>query len=92
MNAIVNFWKESYTSNPLAFYIEAVSAVSVIIGSAILTYTVLDPRPDIFVPFYFVGSSTGLWGAVLRKTAWIVVLTAWFTTMNTIALYQLFLI
>tara|TARA_B100001057_G_scaffold228125_1_gene228407 strand:+ start:9738 stop:10022 length:285 start_codon:yes stop_codon:yes gene_type:complete len=92
LNKITDFWKESYTTNPLAFYIEAISAVSVIIGSAILTYTVLDPRPDIFVPFYFVGSSTGLWGAILRKTAWIVVLTAWFTIMNSIALYQLFIL
>ena len=64
----------------------------VIIGSSILTYTVLSPRPDIFVPFYFVGSSTGLYAAILRKTPWVTVLTGWFTIMNTIALYQLFLI
>jgi len=69
-----------------------ISAISVMIGSFILTYTVLDPRPDIFVPFYFVGSVTGLVGAHMRKAAWIVVLTAWFTIMNSIALFQLFVI
>jgi hypothetical protein len=69
-----------------------ISAVSVIIGSAILTYTVLNPRPDIFIPFYFVGSVTGLVGAYFRKSAWVMVLTAWFSIMNTIALYQLFLL
>ena len=52
MNKIVKFWQLSYTSNPTAFWVEMVSAISVIIGSAILTFTVLDPRPDIFVPFY----------------------------------------
>lgn len=92
MKKILEFWKESYTSNPTAFWIEMFSAISVMTGSAILTYTVLEPRPDIFVPFYFVGSVTSLVAAVMRKAAWIVVLTGWFSTMNVIALYQLFVL
>jgi hypothetical protein len=92
MNKIIEFWQESYRSNPLAFWIEMMSAICVMTGSAILTYTVLAPRPDIFVPFYFVGSVTSLIAAVMRKAAWIVVLTAWFSTMNIIALYQLFIL
>lgn len=79
-------------TNPTAFWIEMISAIAVMTGSFILTYTVLNPRPDIFVPFYFVGSFAGLLGAVLRKTAWVVVLTTWFTAMNIIALYQLFVL
>jgi len=59
MNKIINFWKQSYSSHPIAFWFEMVSAITVIIGSGILTYTVLDPRPDIFIPFYWIGSSTG---------------------------------
>ena len=89
---IKKFWKDSYISNPTAFYMEMISAVFVITGSAILTYTVLDPRPDIFVPFYFVGSVTGLMGAYLRTLPWVMVLTSWFSTMNLIALYQLFIL
>ena len=92
MNAVIKFWRDSYTSNPTAFWIEMFSAISVMTGSAILTYTVLAPRPDIFVPFYFFGSVTSLIAAVMRKAAWIVVLTAWFSTMNIIALYQLFIL
>ena len=91
MNKVLKFWKESYTSNPTAFWIEMFSAICVMTGSAILTYTVLAPRPDIFVPFYFLGSVTSLVAAVMRKAAWIVVLTGWFSTMNVIALYQLFI-
>jgi len=91
MNKLINFWKSSYQSHPLAFYLEMVSAITVIIGSSILTYTVLDPRPDLFVPFYFVGSVTGFAGAYYRQAVWVMVLTAWFSTMNIIALYQLFL-
>ena len=92
MKKIIHFWQESYTTNPTAFWIEMVSAICVMTGSAILTYTVLAPRPDIFVPFYFVGSTTSLVAAVMRKAAWIVVLTTWFSVMNLIALYQLFIL
>ena len=92
MKKIINFWRESYTSHPTAFWIEMISALCVMTGSAILTYTVLAPRPDIFVPFYFIGSITGLIGAHMRKAAWIVVLTTWFSAMNAIALFQLFIL
>ena len=92
LTKILDFWRDSYTSNPTAFWVEMVSAIAVIIGSAILTFTVLNPRPDIFVPFYAVGSAMGLWGAVLRQAAWVVVLTTWFSIMNSIALYQLFIL
>jgi len=89
--SIKKFWANSFKTNPVAFYYEMVSAITVIIGSAILTYTVLAPRPDLFIPFYWIGSVTGFIGAYYRMSAWIMVLTAWFTTMNTIALWRLFL-
>ena len=90
-NSIKNFWVHSYSQIVTAFYYEMLSAITVIIGSAILTYTVLAPRPDLFIPFYWVGSVTGFIGAYYRMSAWVMVLTAWFTTMNTIALRRLFL-
>ena len=89
MNRVVQFWKDSYTSHPLAFWFEMISAITVIIGSGILTYTVLEPRPDLFIPFYWVGSTTGFIGAYYRMSAWVMILTFWFTAMNTIALATL---
>jgi len=91
MNRVRNFWIDSYKTNVTAFYLEMLSAFSVMIGSAILTFTVLEPRPDIFMPFYWVGIVSGFFGAYYRKSAWIMVLTVWFTTMNTIALWRLFI-
>jgi len=88
---IKKFWIESYNTNVIAFYYEMISAITVIIGSAILTYTVLAPRPDIFIPFYWIGSITGMVGAYYRMSSWILVLTMWFTIMNTIAMWRLFL-
>ena len=88
---IKKFWIESYNTNVIAFYYEMISAITVIIGSAILTYTVLAPRPDIFIPFYWIGSITGMVGAYYRMSSWILVLTMWFTIMNTIGLYKVFI-
>ena len=90
IDPIIKFWVDSYKTHVLAFWFEMISAISVMIGSFILTYTVLDPRPDIFIPFYWIGSVTGVMGAYYRMSSWILVLTAWFTIMNTIALWRLF--
>ena len=86
---IRGFFKQSYDTHPTAFYLEMVSAITVIIGSGILTYTVLAPRPDIFIPFYWIGSIAGFFGAYYRSSAWVMILTAWFTTMNTIARWRM---
>ena len=91
MEKIKNFWLNSYNSNKVAIYFEMVSAITVIIGSAILTYTVLAPRPDIFIPFYWIGSLTGILGAYYRLSSWTLILCSWFTIMNTIALWRLFI-
>ena len=90
IDPIIKFWGDSYKTNVIAFWFEMISAITVMIGSFILTYTVLDPRPDIFIPFYWIGSVTGVIGAYYRMSSWILVLTAWFTIMNTIALWRLF--
>jgi hypothetical protein len=37
-----------------------------------------------------VGSVTGFVGAYYRQAVWVMVLTAWFSTMNIIALWRLF--
>ena len=89
--SIAEFFRKSYVSHPLAFNLEMVSAITVIIGSAILTWTVLEHRPDILITFYWIGSLNGYFGAYYRGSAWVMVLTAWFTTMNTIALWRLFI-
>ena len=87
IQAVKQFWIDSYRTSRIAFWFEMVSAISVMIGSAILTYTILAPRPDIFVPFYWVGTVTGIIGAYYRMSSWTLILTAWFFVMNTCLLY-----
>jgi|TARA_R100000455_G_scaffold23967_1_gene12754 hypothetical protein len=92
MESVKLFFIDSYKSNKIAFYIEMVSTLSVILGSLILTLTVLNPLTTVFVPFYWIGSALGLIAAILRKLSWTVILTTWFTAMNTIAMCKIFIL
>ncbi len=92
MQNIKDFWTDSLRSDPVAHYAEMLGAVSVIIGSSILTYTVLDPKPDIFLPFYFVGSCASFFGAYRRGLPWVLILCGWFIIMNSIALGRLYIV
>jgi hypothetical protein len=91
VNKIKEFFKNSYRTSPVAFYAEMIEAVLLISASAVLTFTILDPATKIFVPMYLVGSVLGVVSAVIRQAAFVIVLCSWFVMMNTIALYQLFL-
>ena len=88
---VTKFFKESHRLSPTAFYCEMAEASFLISASAILTFTVLDPATRIFIPLYFVGSILGVISAVIRKAAFVILLCSWFTLMNGIAIWKLFL-
>lgn len=91
LKSVKEFWLESYRTDKKAFYLEMVSAICVITGGGILTWTVLEPLPKIFIPFYWFGSVAGVIGAYYRKSSWIMVLMLTFVIMHTIGLWRLFL-
>ena len=91
MERIIQFFKKSHLLSPTAFYCEMAEATFLISASAILTFTVLNPATKIFIPMYFVGSILGVISAVIRKAAVVIVLCSWFTAMNGIAIWKLFL-
>ena len=92
VNTVINYFKESYKQSKVAFYCELCEALLVGGASATLTFTVLDPATEVFVPMYFVGSMMGVISTTIRKAAFATILTSWFTIMNAIALVKLFLI
>jgi hypothetical protein len=87
---IAEFIRASYCASPKAFYCEMIETTLLIVASAILTFTVLDPATTIFVPLYLLGSILGGIACVLRKAFFAVVLCGWFTVMYSIALIQLY--
>jgi hypothetical protein len=88
---IIDFCKESYRLSPVAFYCELAETTILIVASAVLTFTVLDPATKIFIPMYLIGSILGVISTVIRKAAFAIVLCAWFVVMNSIAMVALFL-
>mgnify|MGYP001260383254 FL=1 len=91
LKLLKEFWVNSYRTDPIAFYFEVVSVAFTICGSCILTFTSPTPIMTIVFPLYWIGSSTMLFAGVRRRQIWLSTLTAWFTTMNTIGLYKVFI-
>ena len=48
INKIINYFKESYQKSKLAFYCEVFETILLVTGSAILSFTILDPATKIF--------------------------------------------
>ena len=91
MKFVVNYFKESYKLSPLAFYCEIVEALVLVVGSAILSFTILDPNTKVFVPLYLIGSILGLISTYIRKSS-AIILISWFVMMNFWAFIQLFIL
>ena len=91
MTKVVDYFKESYRLSPFAFYCEILEAILLIIGSAVLSFSILDPNTKVFVPLYLVGSILGLISTYIRKSS-AVVLISWFVAMNFWAFIQLFIL
>ena len=91
-NVIKEFWINSYRSDKTAFWFELVSVIFTICGSCILTFTSPNPIMSVVFPLYWIGSSTMLYAGIRRRQIWLSTLTAWFTTMNTIGLYRVFIL
>ena len=91
IKTVTNFIKESYHNSKVAFFCEMAEATLLISASAVLTYTVLNPATKIFIPLYLAGSILGIISAIIRRAAFVIVLCSWFTIMNVIALWRIFL-
>ena len=91
LHKIKEYWVSSYNQNPIVFWIEMAATISVVIGSFLIAYTVLELNPITFIPFYLVGSICSLIAAIIRKAVWVIVMTTWFTVMNLVGLTQLLL-
>jgi hypothetical protein len=85
------FWVTSYNTDSTAFYLELFSVVVTVAGSAVLTFTSPSPIMSVVFPLYWLGSSTMCWAGFRRRLVWIACLTGWFTIMNTIGLYKVFI-
>tara|TARA_B100000900_G_scaffold151576_1_gene128714 strand:+ start:105 stop:383 length:279 start_codon:yes stop_codon:yes gene_type:complete len=91
LKLLKEFWVTSYKTDKLAFYLEVFSVAVTIAGSYLLTFT--SPGPDMkwIFPLYLMGSSTLAVAAFRRRIIWTCVLASWFTIMNVIGNFRVFL-
>ena len=82
MNKIVNFWRSSYETDPVAFFYELVSFVFTVGASLILALNADEPDMRIVYPGFFIGSITAIYAYHRRQLAWPFLLTAYFACVN----------
>ena len=85
------FWVTSYKTDRLAFYLEVFSVVVTVAGSYLLTFTSTGPDMRWIFPLYLLGSSTLAYASWRRRIIWTCVLASWFTIMNIIGNFRVFL-
>jgi hypothetical protein len=91
VNLLKEFWVTSYKTDKLAFYLEVFSVTVTIAGSWLLTFTSPGPDMRMVFPLYLLGSSTLAWASFRRRIIWTCVLASWFTIMNVIGNFRVFL-
>ena len=82
MDAIRNFWLNSYRSDRTAFCFELVSFIFTVGASLTLAFNARDPNMLIVYPGFFVGSITQCYAAYRRGAAWVMLLTFYFSCVN----------
>lgn len=92
LREIKEFWRVSYDSDRIAFYLELISVFFTIMGSLLLTFGSPNPNMAQVFPLYLIGSSTLAVACWRRKIIWTLVLASWFTAMNVIGNIRVFLL
>ncbi len=91
LNILKEFWITSYKTDRIAFYLEVFSVAVTIWGSALLTFTSPGPDMRLVFPLYLMGSTTLAYASYRRRIIWTCVLASWFTIMNVIGNFRVFL-
>jgi len=79
---IKQFWINSYVSDRTAFWFELVSFLFIVSASTYLAVHADNPDMRLIYPASFVASSTGCYAAFRRGSAWVVVITGYFSLVN----------
>lgn len=79
---IKKFLRESYYSDPLAFYFEMIGSLAAIVASGWLSITADNPPLIWIYPFYLTSSIFHVVSSVRRSAAWIAILSIYFTGIN----------
>lgn len=87
MNKIIEFWKHSYHTDRLSFWLEMISFVFTVGASMTLAINADHPQVNLILgyfvyPGFFIGACTATIAYYRRKLVWPMVLTGYFQFVN----------
>jgi hypothetical protein len=82
MKKVVDFWLQSYRSDPAAFFFEMISFIFTVSASLYLAFNAKSPNMIFVYPGFFLGSITQLYASYRRGAAWIMLITFYFSVIN----------
>ena len=82
MKIILNFWRDSFRSNPIAFYLELISFIFVVIATVLLSISAKNPNMALIYPFFLLSSLSAIFAHLRRKLAWPLLASSYFVCVN----------
>lgn len=79
---IIEFWKQSYYTDRIAFYCELISFVFTVGASMVLAINAVSPDMRYVYPGFFIGAIAGCYGYYRRLLVWPMLLTGYFIIVN----------
>lgn len=88
---VINFWIETWNTNKLLFWVEALSTLQGMTACALLNFTAENPNMALILLLY-VTSAVGLaWGSYIRKASFVLVLMSFYAVTSSIGLINVLL-
>lgn len=83
---VVRFWVDTWNTNRLLFWVEALSTIQGMTACALLNFTTENPNMALIL-FLYVTSAVGLaWGSYTRKASFVLVLMSFYAITSSIGL------
>ena len=82
LQIVLDFWKVSYRSDKVAFYLELISFIFTVTASLMLAWNAAAPDMRLVYPGFFIGAIAAVIAYYRRKLAWPMLLTGYFVAVN----------
>lgn len=82
MQSVLKFWKDSYSSDQTAFFLELTSFVFTVAASGYLAINAQQPDMRFVYPAFLIGAASGCYAYYRRQLAWPMLLTGYFCFVN----------
>ena len=87
---IWDFWKETWETNKILFWVEGAGSICGMIAAVIMTFGAPQPNLLVAFTFYLIGGFCLAWASYVRKFSWMVALMTFYSITTVVGLVNLF--